>query len=145
MLEYLHQKVRILKSYLGDNFNDQDVRDSFTLMYELFDETMDYGYPQNCAIDILKIYINLGSVIQNASAIGNTGAALTAQITGVVDWRREGIKYRNNEVHIDILENVTMTASMNGVVLRSEVHGKVCILRIRCIYSAFYLIFVSTK
>lgn len=38
---------------------------------------------------------------------------------------REGIKYRNNEVHIDIFENVTMIASMNGAILRSEVNGKV--------------------
>lgn len=125
LVEYLYQKLRIVKSYLGDTFIDQDVRDHFTLMYELFDETMDYGYPQNCAIDVLRLYINLGSVLQNASAVGNTGAALTAQITGVVDWRREGIKYRNNEVHIDIYETLTLIASMTGQVLRSEVHGKV--------------------
>lgn len=31
-------------------------------MYELLDETMDYGYPQNCAIDVLKMYINLGQL-----------------------------------------------------------------------------------
>lgn len=31
-------------------------------MYELLDETMDYGYPQNCSIDVLKMYINLGSL-----------------------------------------------------------------------------------
>lgn len=91
IIEYLYQKLRILKSYLGDNFIDEDVRGSFTLMYELFDETMDYGYPQNCAIDVLRLYINLGSVLQSTAATGNTGAQLTAQITGVVDWRRSPI------------------------------------------------------
>jgi AP-2 complex subunit mu-1 len=88
IFEYLLQKLRIMKSYLGDTFVDEDVKGSFTLVYELFDETMDYGYPQNCAIDILRLYINLGSVLQTAAAAGRTGGTLTSQITGVVDWRR---------------------------------------------------------
>ena len=60
VLEYLFQKLRILKSYLGDDFTDENVKGNFTLIYELFDETMDYGYPQNCAVDVLKLYINQG-------------------------------------------------------------------------------------
>eukprot|EP01035_Chromulina_nebulosa_P033386 gene33386-44705_t len=58
ILEFLFQKLRILKSYLGDDFTDENVKGNFTLIYELFDETMDYGYPQNCAVDVLKLYIN---------------------------------------------------------------------------------------
>ena len=60
ILEFLFQKLRILKSYLGDDFTDENVKGNFTLIYELFDETMDYGYPQNCAVDVLKLYINQG-------------------------------------------------------------------------------------
>jgi AP-2 complex subunit mu-1 len=124
VFEYLFQKLRILKSYLGDGFNDEAVRSNFTLIFELFDETMDYGYPQNCAIDVLKLYINLGSVLQN-SAPGNSGAALTSQITGAIDWRREGLRYRKNEVYIDLNETVTLLLSATGTALRAEIHGKV--------------------
>lgn len=60
ILEYLFQKLRILKSYLGEEFTDETVKGNFTLIYELFDETMDYGYPQNCAVDVLKLFINQG-------------------------------------------------------------------------------------
>ena len=62
IFEYLYQKVRILKSYLGDQFDDETVRGNFTLLYELFDETMDYGTPQNCAVDVLRLYIKQGDV-----------------------------------------------------------------------------------
>ena len=62
LFEYLYQKLRILKSYLGENFDDETVRGNFTLLFELFDETMDYGNPQNCAIDVLKLYIKEGNV-----------------------------------------------------------------------------------
>mmetsp|Transcript_14739 Transcript_14739/g.22223 ORF Transcript_14739/g.22223 Transcript_14739/m.22223 type:complete len:434 (+) Transcript_14739:120-1421(+) len=123
ILEYLLQKVRIMKSYLGEDFNDESVQGSFTLIYELLDETMDYGYPQNCSIDVLRLYINLGSVIQEG--VSKEGAALTSQITGAIDWRREGIRYRKNEVYIDLHETVSLLTSATGAILRTEVFGKV--------------------
>jgi AP-2 complex subunit mu-1 len=124
LFEYLLQKIRIVKAYLGEKFNDETLHANFTLIYELFDETMDYGYPQNCTVDVLKLYINQGDVRQNLQAL-QTGAQLTSQITGAIDWRREGIRYRSNEVYIDVQETVTLLASTTGAVLRGEVHGKV--------------------
>ena len=41
-------------------------------------------------------------------------AHLTSQITGAIDWRREGIRYRKNEVYIDVLESVNVLISANG-------------------------------
>ena len=123
VIEYLIQKTRILKSYLGEDFDDESVQGSFTLIYELLDETMDFGYPQNCSIDVLKLYINLGSVVQNSDT--KEGAALTSQITGAIDWRREGIRHRKNEVYIDLHETVSQLTSATGAILRTEVHGKV--------------------
>lgn len=124
IFEYLFQKLRIIKSYIGDTFTDDALKANFTLIYELFDETMDYGYPQTCATDVLRLYINQGSVLENASA-GNSGTALTSQITGAIDWRRDGLRYRKNEVFIDVHETVTLLTSANGTVLRAEIHGKV--------------------
>lgn len=123
LFEYLYQKLRILKSYLGEDFDDDSVRANFTLLFELFDETMDHGHPQNCAIDVLKLYINQGE--QREAAAADTGTALTSQITGAIDWRREGLRYRKNQVFIDVNETVSMTTTADGNVLRSEVHGKV--------------------
>ena len=125
IFEYLFQKLRIIKSYLGDKFKDEDVHGNFTLIYELFDETMDYGYPQNCAVEVLRLYINLGSIIPFVATPTATGSQLTSQITGAIDWRREGIRYRKNEVYIDIHETVTLIISQSNTVLRAEILGKV--------------------
>ena len=122
IFEFLTQKLRILKSYLGDKFTDENVQANFTLLYELLDETMDYGYPQNSSIDVLKLMF--GTKLENA-APGKSGAALTSQITGAIDWRREGIRYRKNEVYIDVHEIVTLLTSSTGVVLRAEIQGVV--------------------
>lgn len=123
LFEYLFQKMRIIKGYLGDDVDDEAIQGNFTLIYELLDETMDYGYPQTTSVDVLRLYINFGEVKHEVSV--NEGASLTSQITGAIDWRREGIYYRKNLVYIDLHETMSLLTSTNGTVLRSEVNGKV--------------------
>lgn len=38
----------------------------------------------------------------------------TLQVTGAVGWRREGIKYKKNEVFLDVVEQISMLMSSNG-------------------------------
>jgi hypothetical protein len=45
------------QSYFGGTFEEESVRDNFPLVYELLDEVMDFGYPQNCSADLLKTFI----------------------------------------------------------------------------------------
>jgi AP-2 complex subunit mu-1 len=46
VFEYIFQLIKILKAYLGDDFDENAMRNNMTLIYELMDETMDFGYPQ---------------------------------------------------------------------------------------------------
>ena len=46
VFEYLFQLIKILKAYLGEDFDENHMRNNMTLIYELMDETMDFGYPQ---------------------------------------------------------------------------------------------------
>lgn len=61
VFQFLYQLNVIFKEYFGKKYNEETIRDNFTLVYELLDETMDHGYPQNCSSDVLKLFINLGS------------------------------------------------------------------------------------
>lgn len=40
---------------------------------------------------------------------------ITSQVTGQIGWRREGIKYRRNELFLDVLESVNLLMSPQGV------------------------------
>jgi AP-2 complex subunit mu-1 len=124
VLQYLFQLVTIFKAYFGDKFDEDSIKNNFTLIYELLDETMDFGYPQNCAVDVLQLYINCGSA-RSALEQEKQPGALTSQITGAIDWRRDGIKYRKNEVFIDVMESVNLLMSANGSILRNDVTGHV--------------------
>ena len=39
---------------------------------------------------------------------------ITSQVTGQIGWRREGIKYRRNELFLDVLESVNLLMSPQG-------------------------------
>ena len=39
---------------------------------------------------------------------------ITNQVTGQIGWRREGIKYRRNELFLDVLENVNLLMNAQG-------------------------------
>lgn len=40
---------------------------------------------------------------------------ITSQVTGQISWRREGIKYRKNELFLDVLESVNLLMSQQGI------------------------------
>lgn len=120
---FLYAMIDIFKGYFEEDFDEDAIRDNFTLVYELLDEVLDFGYPQNCALDVLKMYINLGSVRAATSAAADK--QMTSTITGARDWRREGIVHKKNEVFIDVDESVNLLVSSNGTVLKNDVSGKI--------------------
>jgi len=73
---------------------------------------------------VLKTYIKVG-MIQDPRVAEPTPEQITQGVTGAVDWRQQGHKYRKNEVFIDALEAVNLLMSNKGAVLRSDVSGKI--------------------
>lgn len=56
MLVYLYKLVDVFKDYFGE-LEEESIRDNFVIIYELLDETMDFGYPQTMESKILREYI----------------------------------------------------------------------------------------
>ena len=46
-------------------------------------------------------------------------------VTNAVSWRSEGIRYRKNEVFLDVIESVNLLVNANGHVVRSEIVGTI--------------------
>ncbi|CAG8630258.1 10913_t:CDS:2, partial [Scutellospora calospora] len=105
---------------------EESIRDNFVIIYELLDEMMDFGYPQTTETKILQEYITQEShklEIQVRPPMA---------VTNAVSWRSEGIKYRKNEVFLDVIESVNLLVNSNGNVLRSEILG---IIKMKCYLS----------
>ncbi|OIW10308.1 hypothetical protein TanjilG_28059 [Lupinus angustifolius] len=125
--KFVVEAVALFKSYFGGAFDEDAIRNNFVLIYELLDEIMDFGYPQNLSPEILKLYITQEGVRSpfSSKAADKAVPNATLQVTGAVGWRREGLVYKKNEVFLDIVESVNLLMSSKGSVLRCDVTGKV--------------------
>ncbi|KAF7396538.1 hypothetical protein HZH66_007400 [Vespula vulgaris] len=121
VFEFLLKIIDVMQSYFG-KISEENIKNNFVLIYELLDEILDFGYPQNCDTGVLKTFITQQGV---KSATKEEQAQITSQVTGQIGWRREGIKYRRNELFLDVLEYVNLLMSPQGQVLSAHVAGKV--------------------
>lgn len=121
VFEFLLKMVEVMQSYFG-KISEENVKNNFVLIYELLDEILDFGYPQNTDTGILKTFITQQGV---KSQTKEEQTQITTQVTGQIGWRREGIKYRRNELFLDVLEYVNLLMSPQGQVLSAHVAGRV--------------------
>ncbi|XP_072129630.1 AP-1 complex subunit mu-1-like isoform X3 [Mobula birostris] len=115
----LDLKGKVFTEYFKE-VEEESIRDNFVIVYELLDEVMDFGFPQTTDSKILQEYI-----IQQGHKLEIGAPRPPATLTNAVSWRSDGIKYRKNEVFIDLIESVNLLVSANGNVLKSEIVGNV--------------------
>ncbi|KDQ19754.1 hypothetical protein BOTBODRAFT_27183 [Botryobasidium botryosum FD-172 SS1] len=123
VFEFCYRFIGIAKSYFG-KLDEESVKNNFVLIYELIDEILDFGFPQNSEIDTLKMYITTEGV-KSEMAVREESSKITLQATGNVSWRRSDVKYRKNEAFVDVVELVNLMMSSNGAVLRADVDGHI--------------------
>nr|BAF63024.1 adaptor-related protein complex 1 mu 1 subunit [Dugesia japonica] len=113
---FIYKIINIFIEYFKD-LEEESIRDNFVIIYELLDEVIDFGYPQTTDTKILQEYIT-----QESHKLEIAPRPPMA-VTNAVSWRPEGVKYRKNEVFLDVIESVNLLVSSSGNVLRSEIVG----------------------
>ena len=120
ILLFLHRVVEVFTEYFKE-LEEESIRDNFVVIYELLDEMMDFGYPQTTESKILQEYITQESHKLEVQPQARPPFA----VTNAVSWRSEGIRYRKNEVFLDVVESLNLLVSSTGNVLRSEILGAI--------------------
>eukprot|EP00341_Mesodinium_pulex_P009921 CAMPEP_0116900326 /NCGR_PEP_ID=MMETSP0467-20121206/8636_1 /TAXON_ID=283647 /ORGANISM="Mesodinium pulex, Strain SPMC105" /LENGTH=195 /DNA_ID=CAMNT_0004573517 /DNA_START=1 /DNA_END=586 /DNA_ORIENTATION=- len=113
LLFFLYRLTNVFKDYFGE-IEEESIRDNFVVVYELLDETMDFGYPQTCESRILH---------DEESNRLEVAPRPPVALTNAVSWRSEGIKHRKNEIFLDVVEKLNLLVASNGTVLHSEIIG----------------------
>jgi AP-1 complex subunit mu len=113
---FLHRLIDLLIGYFNV-LEDESIRDNFVLIYELLDEIMDHGYPQNTDAKLLKEYIKTSS-FRLAVKKKITTEVINNQVS-----RAPGIKYQVNQAFVDVTERVSSLISHKGEMLRSDIIG----------------------
>ncbi|XP_048360694.1 AP-1 complex subunit mu-2 isoform X4 [Sphaerodactylus townsendi] len=116
---FLYKVVEVFTEYFKE-LEEESIRDNFVIVYELLDELMDFGFPQTTDSKILQEYIT-----QQGNKLETGKSRVPSTVTNAVSWRSEGIKYKKNEVFIDVIESVNLLVNANGSVLLSEIMGSI--------------------
>ncbi|KAI6240150.1 AP-2 complex subunit mu [Aphelenchoides fujianensis] len=125
VFEFLNRFADTMQSYFG-KLNEENVKNNFVLIYEILDEILDFGYPQNTDPGVLKMFITQQGVRTAVSK--EEQAQITSQVTGQIGWRREGIKYRRNELFLDVIEYVNLLMSQQGKSFLCPFHSNIHLL-----------------
>jgi len=124
VFETLHAIADIFSAYFGGKLDEEAVRNHFILTYELLDEIMDWGYPQNSNLESIKPFITQKGAVKQEKVKTQEGLTKKImQVTGASPWRAPDLKYKKNEIYIDIIENVNLLVSVDGKRLRADVSG----------------------
>jgi AP-1 complex subunit mu len=75
-------------------------------------------------VSILIIFAGCRYITQESHKL-EVQARPPIAVTNAVSWRSEGIRYRKNEVFLDVIESLNLLVSSSGNVLRSEILGAI--------------------
>ncbi|KAA0154997.1 hypothetical protein FNF27_02924 [Cafeteria roenbergensis] len=128
LIELLERVTTYIKDYCGV-LSEESIRKNFTLIYELLDEMIDYGYPQLMATDELKVHIRSEPVVVKrppprsvAERIGFGRRTARADATTRTTLSSKGSSGKN-EIFVDILERLRVLFNAEGYVVNSGVEG----------------------
>jgi AP-2 complex subunit mu-1 len=131
VFQFLYQLSDVFQSYFDNEFSEEKIRSNFVLIYELFDEVMDHGYPQIVNANVLQKFIQHGSAKNigiSALEEAKRSTQILANVTGATPWRPPNITYtyEKNEVYLDVIEKVNVIVNKQNKVLSTACTGKIC-------------------
>lgn len=133
VVELLNRIASICKDYCGV-LNEESIRCNFTLIYEILDEVLDFGYPQILSTEEIKPFIfhdvyvvpdpNAGKTLPTGSSLfGSEQLTLPSNASNVPIQATSKKGGRKNEVFVDVLERLTILFGPNGNLIRAEIDG----------------------
>lgn len=136
VFEFLYRFQSIWRTSFRAPLCEETVKKNFALVYELLDEIVDFGYPQNSEMNALKMYtanddlrlddgFRGDDLFWSISPPSHQQQAQQQQQQQQISWRRPDVRYRKNECYVDVIETMHVLLSSEGTLLRSDVDGQV--------------------
>ncbi|KAF0696615.1 Aste57867_12640 [Aphanomyces stellatus] len=126
VIEFLHRIVAVFKEYFG-KFEESVIKDNFSTVYQLLEEMLDNGYPLTTEPNALKAMVappsTVGRLAAMVSGRSNVSDYLPDGALSNIPWRKAGVKYSQNEIYFDVVEEIDAIVDTNGEMLQCEVHG----------------------
>ncbi|VDL70273.1 unnamed protein product [Nippostrongylus brasiliensis] len=126
VIEFLHRVVHTFSQYF-DECSDSSIKENCVMVFELLDEMLDNGYPLVTELNILQDLIKPPNFLRNIAnqVTGRTNHSETlptGQLSNI-PWRRQGVKYTNNEAYFDVIEEIDAIIDRQGSTVFAEIQG----------------------
>jgi len=131
ILEFLHRVADIFVEYFGSPADESAIKDNFSTVYQLLEETLDNGWPLTTEPNALQAMIRPPTVMGKLQSVVTGGSnaivsdALPSGTISNMPWRRSGVKHHNNEIYIDIIEEIDAIIDVLGNVISYDVNGSI--------------------
>ncbi|RCK54910.1 AP-2 complex subunit mu [Candida viswanathii] len=137
------------KKHLAE-LTDEHIVNNFALVYEILGEVIEFGYPINLDLSYLRKYVDginhddgifriaplkrrpsAKSPTKSSFGFGsssnnnNNNSIAKATEDESITWRSPGIKYRRNEIFLNVSERINVLMNSQSDVLRSYVDGSI--------------------
>jgi len=98
-------------------------------VYQLLEEMVDNGWPLTTEPNALKAMIApptvLGRIHQVVTGQSTVSESLADGMVSNMPWRKAGVKYAQNEVYVDIVEEFDAIVDVSGQVVSSDINGSI--------------------
>lgn len=127
-LDFLQRLYDVFTEYFT-SVTESSLKENFSTVYQLLEEMLDNGVPFTTEPNILRDMIAPPNVLASVynTVIGNSSVNEVLPDGSLTNtwWRNTGVKYTNNEIFFDIVEEMDCIIDSNGLVVNSEVHGEI--------------------
>lgn len=110
VVEFLHRLFDVFADYLGE-VTPRSLTDNFSTAYQLCEEMLDNGHPLITELNALTTLIAPPSMVGRVTGFivgktSNVSETLGEGAMSIIPWRRAGVKYAQNEITFDIVEEI---------------------------------------
>jgi AP-4 complex subunit mu-1 len=128
VIELLIRLTKVFKDYCGV-LTEESIRSNFSLVYELLEEIIDWGYPQSTSTELMKSFVfNEPIIVQQSKSsikldfISNKTTPSTS-VDKPISVKDKGKS--KNEIFVDLYERLNLTFNSNGYILNSSIDGTI--------------------
>jgi len=134
IIELLTQLTKVCKDYIGV-LNEESLRKNFTLIYELVDEILDFGWPQSASTAELQAFVfNQAAPVSVAKDVRGTGLGAlkstpktmsSKAVHKPISLRDSSGRGDKNEIFVDVIDRISATFNSNGQVRTFAIDGSI--------------------
>lgn len=126
--EFLHRVVDTFIDYFG-KCTEKKLSSETVVVYQVLEEMLDNGFPLSTELNVLKEMVRppnwsnaLSDAMKGKKRVKDT--LPSGQLTAT-QWRRQGVRYANNEMFVDFVEEIDAIIGRQGAVISSEINGAI--------------------